>query len=105
MEVIRTVFRTDNPPLEKPDSVSSYFLLLFDNNNNNINNNNNNNNNNNIIFIQGKSLQCRNTVINGVPVKLRWFKLRLILRREENWRTRRKTLEARERPTTTTLLT
>ena len=28
----------------------------------------------------------------------------LILRREENWRTRRKTLEARERSTTTTLL-
>ena len=37
--------------------------------------------------------------------KLRFFKLRLILRREENRRTRRKTLEARERPTTTTLLT
>ena len=37
--------------------------------------------------------------------KLRLFKLRLILRREENRRTRRKTLEARERPTTTTLLT
>ena len=34
-----------------------------------------------------------------------WIKLRLILRREEHRRTRRKTLEARERPTTATLLT
>ena len=58
-----------------------------------------------IIFIQGKPLQCRNTVINGGHVKIRWIKLRLILRREENQRTRRKTLEARKRPTTTTLFT
>ena len=61
--------------------------------------------NNNIIFIQGKPFQCRNTVINGGPVMLRWIKLTLILRREENRRTRRKTLEARERPSTTTLFT
>ena len=38
-------------------------------------------------------------------VKLRWIKLRLVLRREENRRTRRKTLEAQERPTRTILLT
>ena len=37
--------------------------------------------------------------------QMRSYKLRLILRREENRRTQRKTLEARERPTTTTLLT
>ena len=52
--------------------------------------------NNNIIFIQGKPLQCRNTIINGDPVKLRWIKLRLILPREDNRRTQRKTLEAWE---------
>ena len=40
--------------------------------------------NNNNILLQGKPLQCRNTVTNGDPVKLRWIKLRLILRREEN---------------------
>ena len=34
-----------------------------------------------------------------------YLKLRLILRREKNRRTRRKTHEARERPTTTTPLT
>ena len=38
-------------------------------------------------------------------LELRRIKLMLILRREENSRIRRKTLESRKRPTTTTLLT
>ena len=53
------------------------------------------------------SLPSQGLVLKGFDdyLKLRWIKLRLILRREENRRTRRKTLEARERPTTTTPLT
>ena len=62
--------------------------------------------NNNIIFIQDKSLQYRNAVINGDPLKLRWIKLWLILRRVENGfeaGTRKTALSILERPTTTTL--
>ena len=53
------------------------------------------------------SLPSQGLVLKGFDdyLKLRWIKLRLILRREENRRTRRKTLEAPERPTTTTPLT
>ena len=70
-------------------------------------NNNSNNNNNNLIF----NVDTRRKWLPNLPSQghvkalddywLRWIKLRLILRRKENRRTRRKTLEARERPTTT----
>ena len=72
----------------------------------------NNNNNNHLKFnVDIRRKWYPQSSESGAHVKafnhyyLRWIKLRLIFRREENRRTRIKTLEARERPTTTTILT